>query len=48
MAKILSSGEITLGGTSVQEFETPEAQRAEVDSSHRIKEDTCQQIMYFR
>jgi hypothetical protein len=30
-------GETTPRGTSVQEFETPEAQRAEVDSGHQIR-----------
>jgi hypothetical protein len=43
----LSSGESTLGGMSVQEFETPEARRAEVDSGRQIQKDTCQQIVYF-
>jgi hypothetical protein len=43
----LSSGEITLGGTSAQEFETPEPQRAEVDHGHQIQKDTHQQIVYF-
>jgi hypothetical protein len=31
----------------VQEFETPEARRAEVDSGRQIQKDTRQQIMYF-
>jgi hypothetical protein len=44
---MLSSGEITLGGMSVQEFETPEARKVEVDSGHRILKETRQQIVYF-